>query len=57
EDIQAENKEIEEEYALLSSIYNFPPEQLKMMIPEGAVATQIVQRKTLDFVKDQNTAK
>ncbi|MCF0246862.1 MAG: trigger factor [Ileibacterium sp.] len=57
EDIQAEDKEIEEEYALLSSIYNFPAEQLKMMIPQGSVATQIVQRKTLDFIKDKNEAK
>lgn len=57
ENIQAEDKEIDEEYALLSKVYNFPAEQIKALIPEGAVTTQIIQKKTLDFLKDQNQAK
>lgn len=57
EAITAEQKELDEEYALLSRMYNFPAEQLKLMIPEGAVATQIVQRKTMDFLKDRNLKK
>ncbi len=57
EAIIAEDKEIEDEYALLSQMYSFPAEQLKAIIPYGTVATQLVQRKTMDFLKDQNLAK
>lgn len=57
ESIVAEDKEIEEEYALLSQMYSFPAEQLKAIIPYGTVATQLVQRKTMDYLKDQNLQK
>lgn len=54
ENIKAEKTELDEEYNLLSKVYNMPAEQLKSLIPEAAVATQIVQKKTLDFLKDKN---
>lgn len=57
ENIQAEKEELDEEYALLAKVYNFPAEQIKQLIPEGAVATQLIQKKTLDFLKEKNEAK
>lgn len=57
ESIVAEDKEIEDEYALLSQMYSFPPEQLKAIIPYGTVATQLVQRKTMDYLKENNIQK
>lgn len=57
EQIQAADDEIQKEYDLLSTIYNMPAAQLRMLIPEGAVAYQITQRKTVDFLKDQNLKK
>lgn len=57
EEIKAENKEIDAEYDLLSKVYSFPAEQLKSIIPVGAVSAQLVQRKTIDFLKDKNIQK
>lgn len=54
EKIIALEEDVEKEYELLSSVYNFPAQQLKMMIPADAVSAQIVQRKTLDFLKENN---
>lgn len=51
EQIGADEKDLAKEYELLSTVYNFPPEQLKMFIPQEAVAAQITQRKTLEFLK------
>lgn len=55
EEIKADDEDIKKEYVLLSSVYNFPADQLKMIIPEAAVRGQIAQRKTLDFLKEKNT--
>ena len=55
EQIKADEEDLKKEYALLSTVYNFPPEQLQMLIPAEAVAAQITQRKTLDFLKEKNT--
>ena len=57
EQIGADEKDLAKEYELLSTVYNFPPEQLKMFIPQEAVAAQITQRKTLEFLKANNTKK
>lgn len=57
EQIGADEKDLAKEYELLSTVYNFPPEQLKMFIPQEAVAAQITQRKTLEFLKSNNTKK
>lgn len=57
EEIAADDEDLKHEYELLSTVYNFPVEQLKMIIPEQAVAAQISQRKTLDFLKDNNVKK
>lgn len=57
EQISADQEDLKKEYELLSTVYNFPPEQLQMLIPADAVAAQITQRKTLDFLKDSNTKK
>lgn len=57
EQIGADEKDLAKEYELLSTVYNFPPEQLKMFIPREAVAAQITQRKTLEFLKANNTKK
>lgn len=57
EQIGADEKDLSKEYELLSTVYNFPPEQLKMFIPQEAVAAQITQRKTLEFLKANNTKK
>lgn len=57
EKISADEEELKKEYELLASVYNFPAEQMSMLIPADAVAAQITQRKTLDFLKDKNTAK
>lgn len=57
EQIGADEKDLAKEYELLSTVYNFPPEQLKMFIPHEAVAAQITQRKTLEFLKANNTKK
>lgn len=54
EDLHAEEKEIEQEYALLSRIYGFPAQQLSSLIPAGAVAYQIEQKKAMDFLKEHN---
>lgn len=54
EDIKVTDEDLKKEYELLSSVYNFPAEQLKMMIPQDAVSAQLVQRKTLDFLKANN---
>lgn len=55
EQIKADDEDLKKEYELLSTVYNFPAEQLKLIIPEGAVAAQLTQRKTLDFLKEHNT--
>lgn len=55
EQIEADDEDLRKEYELLSSVYNFPADQLKMLIPEHAVKAQITQRKTLDYLKDKNT--
>lgn len=55
EQIEASDEDLKKEYELLSTVYNFPAEQLKMMIPPEAVSAQIAQRKTLDFLKKNNT--
>ncbi len=57
EQIGADEKDLAKEYELLSTVYDFPPEQLKMFIPQEAVAAQITQRKTLEFLKANNTKK
>lgn len=57
EEIKASSEEIEDEYKLLTTIYRFPAEQLKMLIPEASVAYQVAQRKTLDFLKAHNEKK
>lgn len=54
ENIVASQEDVDKEYELLSSVYNFPAQQLKMMIPADAVSAQIVQRKTLEFLKENN---
>ena len=55
--IKANDEELQKEYELVSTMYNFAPEQLKLIIPPQTVAAQITQRKTLDYLKEQNTAK
>lgn len=55
EQIKADDEDLKKEYELLSTVYNFPADQLKTIIPEPAVAAQVAQRKTLDFLKEQNT--
>lgn len=57
EEIKATNEEIEDEYKLLTTVYRFPAEQLKMLISEASVAYQVAQRKTLDFLKASNEKK
>ncbi len=57
EQIKADDQDIQQEYQLLSDMYKMPPEQLAMFIPSEAISGQIVQRKTLDFLKDKNTKK
>lgn len=57
ENIQASEEEINEEYALLSSMYGMPAEQLKMMIPAEGIAYQLNQKKTTDFLKETNFKK
>ncbi|MBF0578817.1 trigger factor [Erysipelotrichaceae bacterium RD49] len=57
EEIKADDEDLKKEYELLSTVYNFPADQLKMILPEQAVAAQIAQRKTLDFLKEKNTKK
>lgn len=57
ENIFAQQEELENEYTLMSQIYGMPADQIKMMIPAQAVATQIVQKKTLDFLKEKNIEK
>lgn len=57
EQIKANDEEIQKEYELISTLYNFAPEQLKLIIPPQTIAAQITQRKTLDYLKEQNTAK
>lgn len=55
EQITASSEELAQEYDLLSRVYGFPAEQLKMLIPEASVSYQITQRKTLDFLTKNNT--
>ncbi len=55
--IKANDEELQKEYELISTMYNFAPEQLKLIIPPQTVAAQITQRKTLDYLKNQNTVK
>lgn len=57
EQIKANDEEIQKEYELISTLYNFAPEQLKLIIPPHTIAAQITQRKTLDYLKEQNTVK
>ncbi len=57
EQIRADEEDLRKEYELLARVYNFPPEQLHMLIPGEAVAAQITQRKTLEFLKANNTKK
>ena len=54
EQIKADEKELQAEYELLARVYQMPASQLVQMIPAPAVATQIAQRKTMDFLKDHN---
>lgn len=55
EQIAADDEDLKKEYELLSTVYNFPAEQLKLLIPEHVVKAQIAQKKTLDFLKENNT--
>jgi trigger factor len=54
EQIKVNEQELEDEYKLLSAVYQFPVEQLKMLIPQPNVEHQIIQNKTIQFLKDHN---
>lgn len=54
ENISAQQEEIEQEYQFLASMYNMPAQQLQMMIPQGAVAYQILQKKAMEFLQNHN---
>lgn len=54
EQIQADQEEINAEYQLLSNVYQMPAEQLQMFVPAQAVAAQLIQRKAIDFLRNNN---